>query len=78
MVQNIIYGMWLIGMIFPAVTPMYIRMKRQFFPYTEFRVGQNEQIEERNAAYRKFIIGTLIGTMVIGLFVNYLSDFLFH
>ena len=72
-VQKTIISIWAIGSLIFGVLPPFVRIKRNIFPCTEFRIGQNELIEENNSKKRNFIISTV----VIGLIVNYVSDFLF-
>lgn len=76
-VQYLIIGIWIGGsFIFAALSP-FARIERDIFPCTEFRVGQNELIEEKNAKKRNFIVGTVVIGTIIGIIGNYISDFLF-
>lgn len=76
-VQKTIISIWAIGSFMFGLLPPFVRIKRNIFPCTEFRIGQNELIEENNSKKRNFIISTVVIGMVIGLIVNYVSDFLF-
>jgi len=76
-VQKTIISIWAIGSLIFGVLPPFVRIKRNIFPCTEFRIGQNELIEENNSKKRNFIISTVVIGMVLGLIVNYVSDFLF-
>lgn len=75
--QRLIIYIWLGGSFIFAVIPPFARVKRNIFPCTEFRVGQNELIEEKNAKKRDFIVGTVVISVIIGIIVNYISNFLF-
>lgn len=77
MVQRLIVAVWLGGSFLTSILPPFAKMKRNLFPYTEFRVGQNEFIEKKNEGIRNFLIGTVAGGIVLGVLVNYISDFLF-
>jgi len=76
-VQKTIISIWAIGSFMFGLLPPFVRIKRNIFPCTEFRIGQNELIEENNSKKRNFIISTVVIGMVLGLIVNYVSDFLF-
>lgn len=76
-VQYLITGMWIGGSFIFAVLPPFVRIKKDIFPCIEFRIGQNELIEEKNAKKRNFIVGTVAISIIIGIIVNYISDFLF-
>lgn len=76
-VQKLIIGIWLGGSFIFSVLPPFVRIKRNIFPCTEFRVGQNELIEEKNAKKRNFIVGTVVIGIILGIIGNYISDFLF-
>lgn len=76
-VQKLIIGIWLGGSFLICVFPPFARWKRNLFPCTEFRVGQNELIEKKNEAIRNFLIGTITVGTVLGVIGNYISDFLF-
>lgn len=77
MVQRLIVAVWLGGSFLTSILPPFAKMKRNLFPYTEFRVGQNEFIEKKNEGIRNFLICTVAGGIVLGVLVNYISDFLF-
>ena len=47
------------------------------FPCIEFKIGQNALIEEKNASKRNFIVGTVVIGTVLGIVVNYISNFIF-
>lgn len=76
-VQYLIIGVWIGGSFIFSVLPPFVRIKRNIFPCTEFRVGQNELIEEKNAKKRNFIVGTVVIGTLLGIIGNYISDFLF-
>lgn len=76
-VQRLIIGIWLGGSFLTCILPPFVRLKRNLFPCTEFRVGQNELIEKKNERIRNFLIGTVVIGIVLGVLVNYISDFLF-
>lgn len=76
-VQCLIIYIWLGGSYIFAVLPPFVRIKRKIFPCVEFRVGQNELIEEKNSKIRSFIVGTVVIGIIIGIMVNYISGFLF-
>lgn len=76
-VQYLITGIWIGGSFLFAALPPFVRIKRDIFPCTEFRVGQNELIEEKNAKKRNFIVGTVVIGTILGIIGNYISDFLF-
>lgn len=75
--QYLIIYIWLGGSFIFAVLPSFVKIKRNIFPCTEFRVGQNELIEEKNAKKRSFIVCTVVISIIIGIIINYISDFLF-
>ncbi len=77
MIQYLIIGIWLGGSFLICILPPFVRWKRNLFPCTEFRVGQNELIEKKNEVIRKFLIGTVAIGTVLGVICNYISDFLF-
>lgn len=63
--QLLITCIWICGSCIIAIFPVFTRIKRNLFPCTEFRVEQNELIEEQNATKRNFIVGTVvIGTIL--------------
>lgn len=76
-IQWTIIGIWIWGSFSIGVFPVFKRIKRNLFPCIEFKIGQNALIEERNAAKRNFIVGTIIIGMILGIVVNYISDFFF-
>ena len=76
-VQYSITSIWIGGsFVFASFSP-FRKMKREIFPCTEFRIGQNELIEERNATKRNFIVGSVIIGTILGVIGNYISDILF-
>lgn len=75
-VQSLIMSIWIVGS-FIFVQPPFVRIKRNIFPCIEFRVGQNELIEEKNAKKRNFIVGTVVIGTILGIIGNYISEFLF-
>ena len=76
-VQYSITSIWIGGsFVFASFSP-FRKMKREIFPCTEFRIGQNELIEERNATERNFIVGSVIIGTILGVIGNYISDILF-
>lgn len=76
-VQYLIIGIWLGGSFLFCILPPFQRCKRNLFPCTEFRVGQNELIEKKNEVVRNFLIGTVVIGTVLGVIGNYISNFLF-
>ncbi len=76
-VQNLIVDIWLGGSFLICILPPFQRWKRNLFPCTEFRVGQNELIEKKNEVVRNFLVGTVVVGTVFGVIGNYISDFLF-
>ena len=60
-----------------VVFPVFTRIKRNLFPCIEFKIGQNALIEEKNASKRNFIVGTVVIGTVLGIVVNYISNFIF-
>lgn len=76
-VQYLIIGIWIGGGFISTALLPFVKMKRDIFPCTEFRVGQNELIEEKNAKKRNFIVGTVVIGTILGIIGNYISDFLF-
>lgn len=76
-VQRFILSAWIGGSAIVLVFPPIDKLKRTIFPCVEFRLGQNILIEDRHATIRNFIIGTLILGTVLGVLVNYISEFLF-
>ena len=76
-VQRLIIGIWLGGSFFTCVLPPFARLKRNLFPCTEFRVGQNELVEKKNEGIRNFLMGTVVFDTLLGVLGNYISDFLF-
>lgn len=76
-VQNCIWITWIFGSIITGTFAPFTMIKRNVFPCTEFRIGQNEIIEEKNEKKRNFIICTVCIGTVLGLIINYLSGILF-
>ena len=76
-VQRLIIGIWLGGSFFACVLPPFARLKRNRFPCTEFRVGQNELVEKKNEGIRNFLMGTVVFGTLLGVLGNYISNFLF-
>ena len=76
-VQRLIIGIWLGGSFFTWVLPPFARLKRNLFPCTEFRIGQNELVEKKNEGIRNFLMGTVVFGTLLGVLGNYISDFLF-
>lgn len=76
-IQWAITGMWIGGSFAIGVFPIFTRIKRKFFPCIEFKIGQNALVEERNAAKRNFMVGTVIIGTILGIVGNYISEFLF-
>lgn len=76
-VQNLIVGIWLGGSFLICILSPFIKLKRNLFPCTEFRVGQNELIEKKNEGIRNFLLSTVAIGTVLGIVGNYISDFLF-
>lgn len=76
-IQHMIIFSWIWGSIIIGLFPPFAKIKRNIFPCTEFRIGQNELVENRNSTIRNFIISTLIIGTILGVVVNFISDFLF-
>lgn len=76
-IQDMIVYSWILGSIIIGIFPPFVKIKRNIFPCTEFRIGQNELVENRNSTIRNFIISTLIIGTILGVAVNVISDFLF-
>lgn len=76
-IQWTITGIWIWGSFSIGVFPVFKRIKRNLFPCIEFKIGQNARIEERNAAIRNYIVGTVITGIIVGIVVNYISAFFF-
>lgn len=76
-VQHLIIATWILGCIYAGFFPFAKRLKRNLFPCTEFWIGQNENIEEKNKTIRNFIMGTIILSPVLGIVINYISGLLF-
>ena len=76
-IQWEITGIWIGGIFVIGVFPVFTEIKRNLFPCIEFKIGQNVLIEEKNAAKRNFIVGTVIFGTILGVIGNYISEFLF-
>lgn len=76
-VQCLITFIWIGGSVIFATFRPFVRIQRNIFPCTEFRVGQNELIEEKNAKKRNFIVVTVVISTILGIAGNYISNFLF-
>jgi len=76
-VQTLIFWTWLGGSFIIAMFPPFVTIKRNLFPCTEFRIGQNNIIEEKNEKTRNFIVGTVVIGTIMGIMVNGISGFLF-
>ena len=76
-VQHLIIWGWLGGSFLTCIFPPFVRVKRNLFPCTEFRIGQNELVEDKNAIKRNFIVCTLVIGTILGIIVNGISSFLF-
>lgn len=77
LVQKIIISIWLGGSVLLMVLPSFVRIKRAIFPFTEFRIGQNEMREERKAKIRGYLIGTVLIGLTLSIIVNATVDYLF-
>lgn len=77
-IQKLIIGLWMGGSVIAGLFPPMVKIKRNLFPCTEFRIGQNELIENKNSSIRNFILSTLIVGIILGVVGNLLSDFLFN
>lgn len=69
---------WIMGSLLCLFLPFIVSIKRNLFPCTEFRIGQNELVENKNFARRSFIIGTIVCGIILGILVNCISNFLFQ
>ena len=76
-IQAAIISIWIGGSFIIGVFPVFTRIKRNLFPCTEFCIGQNIRIEEKNEKIRNFIFVTIILTIILGIIVNLISGFLF-
>ena len=76
-IQAAIISIWIGGSFIIGVFPVFTRIKRNLFPCVEFKIGQNALVEEKNAAKRNFIVGTVIIGTILGIVGNYISEFLF-
>ena len=76
-IQAAIISIWIGGSFIIGVFPVFTRIKRNLFPCVEFKIGQNALIEEKNASKRNFIVGTVVIGTVLGIVVNYISNFIF-
>ena len=76
-IQWMITDIWIVGSFSIVVFPVFTRIKRNLFPCIEFKIGQNAIIEEKNASKRNFIVGTVVIGTVLGIVVNYISNFIF-
>ena len=76
-IQASIISIWIGGSFIIGVFPVFTRIKRNLFPCVEFKIGQNALVEEKNAAKRNFIVGTVIIGTILGIVGNYISEFLF-
>lgn len=76
-IQAAIISIWIGGSFIIGVFPVFTRIKRNLFPCVEFKIGKNALVEEKNAAKRNFIVGTVIIGTILGIVGNYISEFLF-
>ena len=84
--RNIVFPTWLqysiiyfwgFLILLSLVSPYCIvKIKRDLFPCVEFNIGQNERIEKKNAKIRNFILVTVFTPIIIGVIVNFISNFL--
>ena len=74
-VQRIILFVWIADIILFAL-PQFCKIKRNLFPCVEFRVGQNENIENKYSKMRNFLCVTVFGTVFLGIIVNIISKFI--
>lgn len=70
-------SIWACGIWITISLSSIRNIKRNLFPCTEFRIGQNIRIEEKNEKIRNFIFVTIILTIILGIIVNLISGFLF-
>lgn len=77
LVQISIMSIWTCGIWITISLSSIRNIKRNLFPCTEFRIGQNIRIEEKNEKIRNFIFVTIILTIILGIIVNLISGFLF-
>lgn len=68
---------FLCGLFVPFFVSTLRREKRAIFPFTEFRIGQNKIVEQRNEKTRNFIVFSLAFAVVLGVLVNALSKLMF-
>ena len=78
LVQISIMSIWTCGIWITISLSSIRNIKRNLFPCTEFRIGQNIRIEEKNEKIRNFIFVTIILTIILGIIVNLISGFLFY
>ena len=71
-------SIWTCGIWITISLSSIRNIKRNLFPCTEFRIGQNIRIEEKNEKIRNFIFVTIILTIILGIIVNLISGFLFN
>ena len=76
-IQAAIISIWIGGSFIIGVFPVFTRIKRNLFPCVEFKIGQNALVEEKNAAKRNFIVGTVIIGTILGIVGNYIIEVLF-
>lgn len=74
-VQRIILFVWIADIILFAL-PQFCKIKRNLFPCVEFRVGQNENIENKYSKMRNFLCVTVFCTVFLGIIVNIISKFI--
>ena len=77
LVQISIMSIWTCGIWITISLSSIRNIKRNLFPCTEFCIGQNIRIEEKNEKIRNFIFVTIILTIILGIIVNLISGFLF-
>lgn len=76
--QRIIVLTWIAGSIISIVFNSYTNFKRDVFPRTEFRIGQNEFREKKNEKIRNFLVGTVGIGLLLGVINSFISKLLFN
>ena len=74
-IQVLICVIWVLGTVV-CLLPAISRIKHNLFPFTEFRIGQNEMIEEKHSKIRGIIIVTVLFGIATGIVANLISNLL--
>ena len=77
-IQYLIIIIWFVGSIISMFAPISQRIKRNLFPFVEFRIGQNEIGVRNGERIRGFILISFAFALFLGIVVNAISKFLFH